>query len=462
MSSHREAPEISKDPSADNTDTYAFVTPGAPDTVTIVANYIPFQLPYGGPNFFEFADDVVYGINISNQDDAQVDIRLEFRFTTTVKAPSFLYNTGQIKNISDPTFNRPQTYSITRVLRERRTDRYRRAVIKTGLAVPPCNVGTRSIPDYPRLTQQAVYSAPGMRKVFAGQRSDPFFADLGSIFDLGGLRPFNPAHLLPLPSAQGVNGLQGLNVHSIVVQIAISDLTRDRKRPTDPMAPATVIGVWADATRARSTTYGDRGVKTSLGAQVQVSRLGNPLFNEVVVPQTEKDYWNSVPPSQDAQFAKYVARPELAALLPVLYPGVFPRLAAYDKDRADLDAILLTGIPAGVVPGFQNYTGPTKADMLRLNVAVPPSAEPNPIGLVAGDPAGFPNGRRLIDDIVAIELKAIAGATIPLVDPSYVPDETAAQLRDGTTNTNLPLTATFPYLADPAGGYQSKPGVPAA
>ena len=141
---------------------------------------------------------------------------------------------------------------------------------------------------------------------------------------------------------------------------------------------------------------------------------------------------------------------------------MFPRLAAYKKDRADLLAILLTGIPTGVVPGFQNYTGPIQADMLRLNVAVPPTADPNPNGLIAGDAAGFPNGRRIIDDVVAIELRAVAGATIPLVDPSFTPDAASGGLTDGTTTTNLPYRDTFPYLADPAGGYQSAPGEPAA
>jgi hypothetical protein len=461
MSSHREAPEISKDPAADNTDTYAFVTPDAPDTVTIVANYIPFQLPYGGPNFAEFADDVFYGINVSNRGDAQADLRLEFRFATTIRTPSFLYNTGPITNVTDTTWNRPQTYSITAVVRDDK-GHSRSTQVAKGLTVPPCNVGTRSIANYPQLTQQAVHSAPGLRKVFAGQRSDPFFADLGSIFDLGALRPFNNLHLIPLPSAQGINGLQGLNVHSIVVQVQISELTRNHDHPADVMSPASVIGVWADATRARSTTRNERGEKTHLGQQVQVSRLGNPLFNEVVVPMTEKDHWNSVPPAQDATFAPYVDHPELQRLLPALYPGVFPNLSSYTKPRADLDAILLTGIPAGIVRGFQNYTGTTKADMLRLNVAVPPSANPDPIGLIAGDPAGFPNGRRLADNIVAIELRAVAGATIPLVDTTYTPDAAAGALTDGTTNTNLPLTTTFPYLADPAGGYQSRPGTPAA
>jgi len=178
------------------------------------------------------------------------------------------------------------------------------------------------------------------------------------------------------------------------------------------------------------------------------------------VPMADKDHWNAVPPRDDHEFAKYVSKPELGGLLPALYPGVFPHLAAYTKPRADLLAILLTGIPAGVVPGFQNFTGTTQADMLRLNVAVPPSNNPNHLGLVAGDPAGFPNGRRVADDTTTVELRAIAGLTIPLVDPSFTTDAAAALVTDGTSNTNPPYLSAFPYLGTPAGGYQSMPGTP--
>jgi hypothetical protein len=197
-----------------------------------------------------------------------------------------------------------------------------------------------------------------------------------------------------------------------------------------------------------------------VGPNVQVSRLGNPLVNEVLNPMSEKDAWNASAPSGDSEYAGNVTKPELAGLLPVLYPKVFPKLQGYTKPRADLAAILLTGIPGGIVPGFQNYTGSVQADMLRLNVAVPATKKPNPIGLVAGDPAGFPNGRRLIDDVVAIELKAIAGATIPLVDPSFTPDAVAAQLNDGTKQTNLAFKTSFPYMPAPASGFRSTPGTP--
>jgi hypothetical protein len=266
-----------------------------------------------------------------------------------------------------------------------------------------------------------------------------------------------------MPAAPGVNGLQSLNVHTIAIQVPISDVTRNGDVPTNPLAASSVIGVWAAASRQQARIFDDDlGRAVGHGPFRQVSRLGNPLFNEVITPMADKDRWNATEPRDDAQFAKYVARPELAGLLPVLYPGVFPNLAAYTKDRADLLAILLTGIPAGIVPGFQNFTGQVQADLLRLNLAIPPSANPNPIGLIAGDAAGFPNGRRLADNVVAIELRAIAGATIPLVDPTFTPDAAASLLTDGTSNTNLPLLTSFPYMPDPAGGFQSMPGTPAA
>ena len=455
MSSHREAPEISKDPVADNTDVYAFVSPDRPDTVTLIANFIPFQNPQGGPNFYEFGDDVRYAIHVSNKGDARADVSYYFRFNTKVRNPNtFLYNTGPIGNIDDPNWNRPQFYSVIRQERGRSPE-----ILARNLPVPPVNVGVRSTPDYARFTAQATHSLRGGRRVFAGQRADGFFVDLGSIFDLGTLRPFQDLHLIPTAAAPGVNGLQGLNVHTIAIQVPITDLTRSR--PKSVMDPAAVIGVWANASRRRVRVFDERsGTTRGVGHFRQVSRLANPLFNEVIVPMARKDRWNAQEPREDSAFARYVSDPELARLLPVLYPKVFPRLAAYRKPRADLLAILLTGIPEGVVPGFQNYTGPTQADLVRLNVKVPPTAKPNPLGLVAGDAAGFPNGRRVVDDVVTVELRAIAGLTIPLVDPRFTPDDATSAIKDGTTNTNPPLLNRFPYLGTPAGGYQSSPGTP--
>ena len=468
MSSHREAPEISKDPVADSTDVYAFVSPDRPDTVTLISNYIPLEDPAGGPNFFEFGDDVLYRIVVDNTGDGKADVTYEFRFYTVVGNPNtFLYNTGQITSLDSPSWNRKQFYSVTRVTKGRKG---RRKTEKLGenLPCPPCNIGPRSTPNYGGLADAAVHDLPGGIRVFAGQRLDGFYVDLGSIFDLGALRPFQNLHLLPMPgAAEGVDALRSFNVHSIAIQVPISHLTRDGGTPTDPMSSTAAIGVYATASRRKAQIRDDHDHMHQSGPYMQVSRLGNPLFNEVIVPMGDKDRWNKLSPSHDDQFAKYVAQPELAKLLPVLYPNVFPNLAAYTADRADLLAILLTGIPAGIIPGFQNFTGTTQADLLRLNVAIPPAASQNILGILGGDLAGFPNGRRVQDDITTIELRAIAGATIPLVDPSYTADGAAALISDGTGGpkvldgtkppTNVSYLDRFPYLDHPKSGYDTVP-----
>ncbi len=454
MSSHREAPEISKDPAADSTDVYAFVSPDKASTVTLIANFIPLQQPNGGPNFYEFSDDVLYEIHVSNDGKPTADITYQFRFTTRIRNKnSFLYNTGRITSISDPAWNRPQYYSITRI-----KDGKKR-VLGSNLPCPPVNVGPRSTPNYEQLATQAVRFLPGGKRVFAGQRADAFHVDLGSVFDLGALRPFNEAHVIPLNQMDGINSVQAYNVHTLALQIPMTELTSNGRRPTNVMDSKSTIGVWATASRQKSRVFDRKQAKyRGVGPWKQISRLGNPLFNEVIVPMAKKDAWNIRKPGSDKFFQQYVYRPELAALLPDLYPGVFPKLKAYNKDRADLHAILLTGIPAGVIEGFQNYTGAAPADMLRLNMAVPPSEDPDPRGLAYGDAAGFPNGRRIIDDVVTIELRAIAGLTIPLVDPTYTPDDAAGAVTDGTSDTNAPLLNKFPYLGHPGGGYQTVPG----
>jgi hypothetical protein len=455
MSSHREAPAIAKDPVADSTDLYAFVSPDAAGTVTLIANYIPLEGPDAGPNFFEFGDDVLYTINIDNDGDAQADVTYEFRFRTEIRNPNtFLYNTGPIASIDSANWNRPQFYSVARVAKGART------VLGENLTCPPCNVGVRSTPSYPALAQSAIHTLGGSRKVFAGQRQEGFYVDLGSIFDLGALRPFQNLHLLPLPPAPGVNGAKNLNVHTIALQVPISDLARDGATPTSAADRNAVVGVWTAASRRQARIMGDdkNGVVES-GPFVQVSRLGNPLFNEVIVPMSRKDSWNSLPPTSDHDFLQYVQHPELAKLLPVLYPNVFPHLAGLTASRDDLVAILLTGIPSGIVPGFQNFTGPTQADMLRLNMAIRASSSPKILGLIAGDAAGYPNGRRVFDDVVTIELRAIAGVTYPLVHPSYTPDGAAGVIYDVEDPTaNVPPSSVsylpnFPYLNHPYSGF---------
>jgi Domain of unknown function (DUF4331) len=448
MSSHREAPEISKDPVADSTDVYAFVSPDHPSTVTLIANYIPLQLPSGGPNFFEFGDDVLYEIHIDNNGDGRAEISYQFRFTTTVRDPdTFLYNTGPIGSLTSPNWNRVQSYDVAVAS----GGSY--STLGTGLLCPPCNIGPLSTPDYAALAAQAVHSLGGGVTVFAGQRAEEFYVDLGSIFDLGNLRPFQNLHAPKglLTAMPGVNATNNLNVHSIAIQVPISSVTI-KGHPT--------IGVWTTASRQRARIYdADMGEYVNAGPFVQVSRLGNPLFNEVIVPLGKKDLWNSLPPSDDKLFAGYVTQPGLAALLPALYPGVFPNLAALvasGKPRADLEAILLTGIPTGIIKGFTNFTGSVLADMLRLNTQVKPTANPNILGLVGGDPAGFPNGRRVIDDVVTIELRAIAGLSYPLVAPAYKPDAAAGEISDfvpAPPAIGSPPISTFPYLGVPYSGY---------
>jgi hypothetical protein len=446
MSSHREAPEISKDPVADSTDLYAFVSPDKPDTVTIIANYIPLQGPAAGPNFFEFGHDVRYEIHVSNRGDARADVTYQFDFWTEVlNKETFLYNTGPISSLTDPNFNRRQFYKVTR-----RTRQGESHVLTHKAASPPCNIGPRSTPDYASLAAAAVHDLGDGRRVFAGQRADGFYVDLGSIFDLADLRPFQNLHVIPTPAAPGVNNLENLNVHSIALQVPITDLTNGT--PSGVTDPNATIGVWTTASRRKATVReGDRDHQH--GPYRQVSRLGNPLVNEALIPMGRKDEWNHRAPYTDKDYLTYVEHPEVAKLLPVLYPGVFPNLAGLTAARADLVAILLTGLPGGIVPGFQNYTGPVVADMLRLNVAIPPSASPHPAGVVGGDLAGYPNGRRPVDDVVTIELRAIAGVTYPLVAPSYSPDGAANLITDGLAAPAF--AGSFPYLATPHGGFEA-------
>jgi hypothetical protein len=440
MSSHREAPEISKDPVADSTDVYAFVSPDSPETVTMIANYIPLQEPAGGPNFYEFGDDVLYEIHIDNDADGRADISYQFRFQTLLRDPdTFLYNVGPILSLDSPNWNRRQFYSVARVVHGAAQP------VATGLACPPCSIGPLSTPDYADLAASAVHGLPFGVRVFAGQRAEGFYVDLGSIFDLADLRPFQQLHdqygmhFFTKP-AKGVNATNRLNVHSIALQVPISQLVR--RGAGGAADPRSVIGIWTTASRQRARIWdAENGTGVDSGPFRQVSRLGNPLVNEVLIPLGQKDQWNTLPPSDGKLFASYVTSPGLAASL----PGVFPNLAGLvssGKPRADLEAILLTGIPAGLISGFQNNTGSVLSDMLRLNTAIPPAGKPNILGLLGSDLAGFPNGRRVFGDVVTIELRAIAGLTYPLIDASYKPDAAAGLVTDGLT----PASVGAPYL----------------
>jgi len=448
-SSHREAPVISDDPSADNTDVYAFVSPDRPDSVTIIANYIPLEEPAGGPNFAKFGDDVLYELHVDNDGDSEEDITYQFRFKTQVSNPNtFLYNTGPITSLTDADWNVRQTYSVTRV--EHGPGNSSRAeVLGENLISPPVNIGPRSTPDYPALASAAVADLPGGIKAFAGQRDDPFYVDLGSVFDLAGLRPFNSLHVLPLPTMPGVDGVAGFNTHAIVLQVPIAQLGATLSRPT--------IGVYASASRPKVTILRNDGTREGSGPMVQVSRLANPLVNEVVIPLGQKDRWNGSDPAGDATFVSEYTDPEVT----VLENGLYPILDnAPETGRGDLVAVLLTGIP-GV-----NFTGPVQADLIRLNTSIPPSGSVgtgNRLGALGGDFAGFPNGRRLEDDVTDIELRAFACGYGPFVGPvvesfgfcggnaNRTPNNL---LGDGVDANEKSFMTTFPYAATPHQGYE--------
>jgi Domain of unknown function (DUF4331) len=455
-SSHREAPAISKDPSADNTDLYAFVSPDQPDTVTIIANYIPFEEPAGGPNFFEFDPTVRYEIHIRNGPKDDDEITYQFRFRTQTRDPNtFLYNTGVINSLDDPHWNRPQFYSVTRIDSE---EPGRIRELARNVRVPPVNVGVRSTPNYAALAESAITDLGEGRTVFAGQRADPFYVDVGSIFDLLGLRPFNPVHKIPLGVAPGEDNTAGFSVHSIVLRVPKSDLTHNHRTPTDPKDPNAVVGIYASASRQSTRVLdaddrdddghgrGDDGN----GRWVQVSRLGEPLINEVLIPLGQKDRWNRVDPNNDQQFERFYLNPEPARLINSLYnePPVVP---VDTTNRTDLVTVLLTGVPG------LNFTGPQKEDLLRLNMAIPVTAKPDALGVLKGDLQGFPNGRRLGDDVVDIELRAIAQGYGPVVSgllglPNKAPNN---DLGDGVNRSDRPFLDHFPYVATPTDGYDS-------
>jgi hypothetical protein len=462
-SSHREAPVISQDPTADNTDLYAFIARDDPATradeskkVTIVANYVPLEQPAGGPNFASFGDDVRYAINIDNTGDGKEDIIYRFRFRTATRNPgTFLYNTGPISSLTDADWNRPQRYSV------RRLERGVGTLLGSRLPTPPVNIGPRSTPQYESLAAAAVRSLPGGIKVFAGQRDDPFYVDLGSVFDLAGLRPLNGFHAIQPPSMaeEGVDGVSGYNTHSIVLQVPINRLTRNHRMPSGADDPKAVIGVYASAERRKVRVLESDGTPRQSNRWVQVSRLGEPLINEAVIPLGKKDLWNASDPADDSQFARFYRNPEVTRLENALYPVLDDAPAT---GRGDLVAVLLTGVPG------LNFTGATRADLLRLNMAIPPSAEPKRLGVLEGDFAGFPNGRRLTDDVVDIELRAFAcsyGAVASLVEDlgqcgGNAHREPNNLVGDGVDANERSFSPAFPYVATPFSGYEAVPPVP--
>ncbi len=430
--SHREAPLISSDPQADSTDFYSFVSPDKPDTVTFIASYYPFGSPNGAPNFYPFGDNVLYSINVDNNGDAIPDVVYNYEFKTTIQNPNtFLYNVGPINSLTDPNWNVRQTYTLTRVQGGQST------VLGTDIPVPPVNIGPKSTPNYAALSNAAIRQVGGVT-TFAGSTDDAFFVDLGSIFDLLTIRK------LPGNKGGGVDGVSHFNVQTIALQVPISQLT----------AGSEIIGSWTTASRRQTRVINADGTHTSTGDWVQVSRLGQPLVNEVVIPRGQKDKFNSSKPADDGQFANYVTDPELGKLFKAIYNIKVPPQAPFGdaNGRDDLVAIFLTGIsglnqPAGVKP----------SEELRLNTAIKPTANPNRMGVVGGDNQGFPNGRRLGDDVTDIALQAVAGVVYKLFHPNFTPDALASQLGDGVDRNDQAFRSSFPYIALPWQGYDHNP-----
>jgi hypothetical protein len=443
-SSHREAPLVAADPAIDNTDLYAFVSPERPGYVTFIANWVPFEEPNGGPNFYPFATDAAYNIYIDNDGDAKADATFRWTFQNIDKrgGNTFLYNNGPVTTIDDENLLFRQTYTLE--------SSFNNAPFKTrvtGAPVAPSRVGPASMPDYGKLRDQANIRLPGGWNVYAGQADDPFFLDL-RVFDLlygGNL------------SEVGQDTLAGYNVNTIALQVPFSDvaLKGDAKRnPT--------IGIWTTTDRPKVRVTGQTGSPATGNDRVQVSRLGNPLVNEVVVPANLKDAFNSLSPDKDATIQDVVNRvtdPELPKLIEAIY-----KVPAPATPRNDLVEIFLTGITT-------KANGPIKADlnsqlnnmdvvagkfqpseMLRLNLSTPVTATPNRLGVLAGDFQGFPNGRRLGDDAVDIALQAVEGAAQAgkLVDALAAGDKVDA-------NDNA-FGGSFPYVALPNVGAVNKGG----
>jgi hypothetical protein len=403
-SSHREAPMISEDPTADNTDLYAFRSPDKPNTLTIISNFIPAEDPAAGPNYYTFSPRARYNIHIDRTGDGRADIIYRFRFKSK-PGQLFLGNTEQ-------------RYTV-----ERLTPSGRSQIVARGMT-PPNNIGPRTLMgrDYRQLAQSRVTNLRGGGQVFAGQRDDAFFADIGAIFDLLAIRKGTG------DQGGGKDFFAGYAVHALALQIPISQL--DTK--------SHVIGIWSSTERQMVRIHDDGNAAMRW---MQVSRLGNPLVNEVIIPTTMKDLWNSRKPAGDKSFAKYYRTPILAKVMNQLY-----KLGVPETNRKDLVAVLLTGVNDPKL----NYTGPTLADMLRVNLSIPvtPPNDFKRLGVLAGDLQGFPNGRRLGDDVVDIAERAVAGALVGKNVP----------LGDGVDFPDRQRLGVFPYEADPGSGFANEKG----
>lgn len=485
-SSHREAPFISTRPSVDGTDFYMFNSyeSGRPGYVTLIANYVPLQDPQGGPNYFALDDSALYEISIDNTGSGKANLTFQFRFTTTTQGltvpvgaksvPVPLINIGPVSAGSMGAQNVAQTYTLTLVKGDRRTGTVMPITNATSgsttFAKPLDNIGNKSIPNYAAYAGTFVYpiSIPGcggQGKVFVGQRQDPFFLDLGGTFDLVNYH-YPVEQLVPAGMSTrnyGTNSLAGFNVTSLALEIPASCLTNGSDPviggyTTASLRQASVLNPTPQSAKSVASVglvTSPTGPELAGGSWSQVSRLGMPLVNELVIGLPDKDRWNTTTPVQDAEFADYVTNPSLPILVQALYgsagvvaPKVYP--------RTDLEAVFLTGI-AGV---NQPAKVQAPAEELRLNTTTPvtPYASQKDLGVLAGDLAGYPNGRRPIDDVVDITLRVAMGVLLKPYDSSSMdPDPASDASRqlgytDGVQANPANFLTVFPYLNTPLAG----------
>jgi hypothetical protein len=443
-SSHREAPGILKDPTADNTDVWAFTAPDAQDSLTVVANWIPLADPAGGPNFYPLDENARYYVKIDNTGDGYEDVAYRWKFKTRFRNPdSFLYAAPQVTSVRDSDLNLVQTYDLYKET----YNKHRRLVSTKRIAhnapVVPDNVGPKTIPNFAQVEAGGVTHLKGGGRTIVTPADDAFFVDLGAIFDGIDIdKPGRPNIGLGNQGG-GKDDVAGYNTKSFVLQVPEREVTRNGRSVSGMNAGNAVVGVWSTTERKRHSVLASRASGKRKHGWVQVSRLGNPLINEVIIPIGKKDKFNATSPADDAKnFGKFALNPEPARIVNALFG-----LGIKENNRTDIVQALLTGVPGLTQIGSK----PAAADTLKINLGVQPSANPSRFGVLAGDTAGFPNGRRLADDVVDIELRVIAGALLPA-------DQGGKQipLGDGVDRNDKALRSQFPYVALANDGFNSQ------
>lgn len=484
--SHREAPITALDTKADITDIYAFVSYDDPTKVTMILDVDPLLAPGNGPNYFPFDDNILYAIRIDNNNDALEEISFQVQFQTEIRAPDvFTGFVGAGGGIDAPGNSPPpvapgtpivppaitaldgpgsaglslrQTYTVTMVKNGVSTQ----LTNATGgpLFAVPTNVGPRTMPNYPALAAQGIYSLGNGIRVFAGTVDDPFYIDLGAAFDSLNLRKgtsraiggvLTPAQDADDNTNTAPDFVSGFNVNTIAIEVPIAMLTSTgTKVPANN--PAATIGIWGTTSRPRITVRRAPLPTESSGSFSQVQRMGNPLINELIIGTGDKDFWSMSQPVNDSQFAHYALDPLLARVVNAVYGINIP-----PPPRNDL-LLLMEYLPPIAAPGTPK--GPV-ADLLRLNTGIPPApkASRRRLAVLAGDIAGFPNGRRVSDDVTDIALRVVAGGVLVSgfdVSPNNL-------LGDGVNTNDVPYQETFPYVAFAHDGRDSRhidPGEP--